>query len=224
MAQGPTSPTCVASSIRSAATRKPNTASSHGNSAADPSSGWAPSSGSYTSSKLIRRSLRLLLRSPLHLLAGDVLDVRRDRPFVSPRIEQRAASIAVELIDDRALLRGAEGDGAGEDFIDVLDVDGKAARRAAERLRADLAHLGMLVGEHEVRAADLQVGVRDAAVHRKALDLFRAEGRLVELDRVRRAAHEQVRGDAVVPIRNCLDHGVSLVLENDSGRGAHLSS
>src|SRR5262245_3353871 len=63
----------------------------------------------------------------------------------------------------------------------------------------------MLIGEHDLAVADLQLGVADAAVRlRHAHDFFRAEGLLVELDRVARALDAQVGRDRVVAVGNRL--------------------
>lgn len=46
------------------------------------------------------KTRNLRFGTPRHLLRGDVLDVRRDRPRVSARVRDRAEPVAPELIGD----------------------------------------------------------------------------------------------------------------------------
>jgi hypothetical protein len=67
-------------------------------------------------------------------------------------------------------------------------------RRAAERLRPDDAHLRILVRQHQRRAAELDLGMADAAARLgQPEQLLGAECALVELQRLRRAADAQIR-------------------------------
>ena len=80
--------------------------------------------------------LHHLRHAAVDLLGRHVLDVRGDGPHVAEGIDERAAAVAVELVHDRPLLRGARRERLPEDAVDVLHVDHEADRRAAEGLRA----------------------------------------------------------------------------------------
>src|SRR4051794_28087642 len=69
------------------------------------------------------RPSRELRHAPLHLLGGDVLDVRGDRPAVAERVAHRAGTVAVELVRDGVDLRGAGRDRLGVHGVGVLDVE-----------------------------------------------------------------------------------------------------
>src|SRR5262249_42739754 len=115
---------------------------------------WAFSRGSARALLLAER-----LEAPGDLLGGDVLRVRRQGPDVAVRVRQRARAVAVKLVLHRTHLLRAGGDGLAEARVHVLDVEADAHRRAAQRLRAAVAHLGELVGQHDRRVADPDLGV-----------------------------------------------------------------
>src|SRR5579862_3488557 len=107
------------------------------------------SSSSATSGAALFSELRHAL---LHLFHRQVLLVRADRPDMAERIDDRPHAIAIELIGDRTLNRGAGSHRLRERLVDILDVQQQADARAAERLRAAIRVV--LVGEHYVRIAD----------------------------------------------------------------------
>jgi hypothetical protein len=74
--------------------------------------------------------------TPLHLVGGDVLDVRCDIPPMPERIVEHRQAVAVEVV--LGLLNGLRPrcDGSLENIVDVLDVHEQRHRRAAERLGA----------------------------------------------------------------------------------------
>lgn len=68
--------------------------------------------------------------------------------------------------------------------VDIIDVEMKFHRRAAEPIRADGAEVGIFVGEEQPLPADDELGVADAPVagFNEAIDLGRTEGGFVEFD------------------------------------------
>src|SRR5215510_1216100 len=129
-----------------------------------------------------------------------------DVPDVAGRIGHRARAVAVELVLHRSYQLGAGGQRALHDAIDVLDVQHDADRRAADPAWTQRADLGMLVGEHDGRVADLDLGVPDSAARRGDADLLDGcERLLVEVDGLRRVVADQVRRRRVVAIGNRLD-------------------
>src|SRR6185295_1727663 len=77
---------------------------------------------------------------------------------------------------------------------------------ASELLRAPAPHLGELVGQHDHGAADHELGVADLAVgttHAHALG--GAQDLLVEVDGLRGAVDDEIRGDDRVTVRDGLD-------------------
>src|SRR5690606_16969433 len=143
--------------------------------------------------------------APRELLGRNVFDVRRDRPLVAEGIPYRARAIAIELVLQGSLDRGADGDRLLEDGVAVLDVEAETDGRAADRPRRARAHLGELIGEHEARVADLELGVTDLSLERKTEELLRAEGLLVEIDRRLRTGDDEVRGQRVITLGDWTD-------------------
>src|SRR5688500_18730448 len=92
-------------------------------------------------------------------------------------------------------------------------------RRALQRLGPERAPFGHLVDQHHLRVADLHRRVHQPAVRaRQARALLRAERLLVELDRLRRAGADEMRGDGMHALRN-LHVSTSLSLRGtDFGR------
>ena len=104
-------------------------------------------------------------------------------------------ALAVELVFDRTDDGCAGLDRACERGVDVRHFEVQQHGRAADRTRTEDAGLGELVGEVQGGAADLEVGVPDAAVRADepvALDC--AECLHVEVDGGRGVVH--VRGTA----------------------------
>src|SRR5215469_1187002 len=104
-------------------------------------------------------------------------------------------AIAVELILGRALRSCAGGQGALVDRVNVFDIKMNRNRRSFRSLGTDVAHFRILIGEHYGAAADLELGVADAAASRfgKPHGLLRAKHVLVELERLGRVRDAQVR-------------------------------
>ena len=90
--------------------------------------------------------------------------MRRERPPMTQRILDVAGSIAVELVGHRLDHLRARLDRPGEGGVDVGYVEHDAAARASQGLRALVTHLRELVGHHDHRVADLELGVPDTAV------------------------------------------------------------
>ncbi len=155
----------------------------------------------------VRSAARHLGHALLHLFRRDVLDVRRDVPTMSERVDELSRTVAVELVLDRTQFGRAVLERAVERDVDVLDVHTHGHRSVAELLRADEIHVRNLVGEHDHRVADRHLGMPDLPVrptHTHGLGC--AEHRRIEVDRVRRAVDGQVRNHARVLIGNGL-HG-----------------
>jgi hypothetical protein len=83
---------------------------------------------------------------------------------------------------------------------------------AAHALRAAGVHLRVLVGEHDHRVADLELGVTDLAVGPShSHSLGRPEHGLVEVNRCGAAVDDQVGSNARVAIRDWVDHWLHLL-------------
>src|SRR5437867_2912816 len=139
--------------------------------------------------------------------------MRGDAPAMAERILELPRTIAVELVLDRPQRGGTFLDGAVEDVIHVLDVNTDGHRRAAHGLGAAVFHVRELVGEHDQRVADLELGMADLAAgcaHAHALP--RAEHGSIEVDRIARAIDGEVRCDFRVALgdRLYVRHGVLL--------------
>src|SRR5262245_20337757 len=115
---------------------------------------------------------------------------------MAERIDELPVAIAPEHVADRHLDLGARLDGAFERGVGVLDVEVQRDGRAFERVRRLAAGLRELVVQQQHRVADLQLRVHDqpAVGADAAEDFARAERGLVEVDRARRAADLEVRG------------------------------
>src|SRR5215204_4299052 len=146
-------------------------------------------------------------RALTHLLGGNVLDVRRHAPPMPEGVLELTRPIAVELVLDRTQLLRACFHRDVEGLVDVLDVHTEGDGRAADLLRADDAHLGELVREHDHGIADLELGVADLAVRRgHAHALGGAEHLDIEVDGLCRAVDREVRADAGIAVGDRL-HG-----------------
>ena len=71
-----------------------------------------------------------------HLLPGHIPHVRRDGPPVPERIDDVPVPVTVELVLRGALQRRSEFHRAGDDRVDVLDIEHQADWSSAQRLRA----------------------------------------------------------------------------------------
>ncbi len=109
---------------------------------------------------------------------------------MSERILNEAGAVSIELVLDRLQDFRALGFRAFDHAINVGKVYIQADRAPADGGRAGvpLPHLGILVGQHDVRVADLEFGVTHLAIraiHPK--DFGRAEDFLVILNGLGRA-------------------------------------
>src|SRR6266487_6724162 len=87
----------------------------------------------------------------LDLLWRKVFLVRGDGPLVAERIEDRAGTVAIELVLHRSKHLRAGRNRAGGHGVRILEVEHQRDRRAADRLRPARVHFGELVGEHDAR-------------------------------------------------------------------------
>src|SRR5262245_36968668 len=79
----------------------------------------------------------------------------------------------------------------------------QALRVSAYRLRAPEAHLWMLIGEHDHRVAEPELGVPDPAVRRRHAHLLRRAQHLrVERDRSRRILADEIRREHRIVLRD----------------------
>jgi len=100
-----------------------------------------------------------------------------------------------------------------EDAVGILDVDMDGYRSTAHGLRAAGIHFRVLVGEHDHRAAHLELGVTDLAVGSShPHSLGRPEHRLVKVNRGGGTVDDQVGSDARVAIRDWINHRLHLLL------------
>jgi hypothetical protein len=160
--------------------------------------------------------LHELVLTLLHFLWRQVFLVRRNRPHIPGGVEERAAAIAPELIGHLAHLAvrlGAGGEGAVEQRITILDVHPQRRGRSPERLRS-LAATHHVV-HHDVRIADLQVGVQDFPVGPDGARYFlSAERFFVPVDGLCGVIERQLRRDGVEPFRDgvlCFCHAASCI-------------
>src|SRR5437870_7949991 len=124
-----------------------------------------------------------LLRSFLHLLWADVLNVRADAPEVSKRIGYLPVAIAPEHIRDRHLDGCASVGCPLERLVNVFDVKVQASGRTTESLRRLVAHLGELVCQKDDGIANLQFSMTNLAVGgRHSHNLLGPSRFLVKLD------------------------------------------
>jgi hypothetical protein len=119
---------------------------------------------------------------------------------VAERIGEAGGAVAVELILHRFLELRAGGDRLLGERVDVGDVQVDGHRGPTERLRAAEAHLRELIGQHDRRIADFELGVPDPPVRlHQAHEFLAAERALVKVERLRCALDAQIgRGTRVV--------------------------
>ena len=124
---------------------------------------------------------------------------------MSEWILQEAGAVSVKLVlhwlqDFRALSRRAL-----DHAIDVgkIYIQAHRARADGGRTGVSLSHAGIFVGQHDVRVADLQLGVTDLAIGTVHANGFsRSENLLVVLDGLGGAPDNQVGCDGVVVLGN----------------------
>src|SRR5450432_1357449 len=132
---------------------------------------------------------------------------------MTERVHQRPHTISVELVGDRLPGLAAGLDGTLKHHINVRDVQHDAYRRPAERGRSAIAHLVVLIRQHDhgVAYPDLRVSNPSLRV-RHAHHLGRTEGTPVVIDRSGGAIDDEVGRRGVIPIRNWFDcHGCRLL-------------
>src|SRR5712692_10333824 len=127
---------------------------------------------------------------------------------MSARILIESGAVYVELVLNRLQDFGALGRRALDHAIHVGKVYIEAHRAGADGGRAgvSLSHAGVFVGQHDVRVADLQLGMTNLAVRAIHTNGFsRSEDFLVILNGLGSAPDDQVRCDGVVVLGNVRD-------------------
>src|SRR5262245_45752424 len=139
------------------------------------------------------------IRVPLlHLVECYILDVVPDVPPVAERIAEDPRPLPVELVLRGALDHGAGRGRAVHDRIGVIDVEVDGHARSFARPGSPQAVLRELVRQHQDGVAEGHLGVPDSATWLgQTRLLLGAERRLVELDRLGRIFHAQVREQLV---------------------------
>jgi len=144
--------------------------------------------------------------------------VRRTVSEVTALLDERERRFGELGIDSPAAMRAQRGTGRtgagsaggerlGKTLVDVRHIEHQADRRDTVRLYAAMTHFGRLVGEHDMPAGDLELGVADLAARAgQAHHLGRTERLFVEIDRAGRVADDQVGRDDGVIGGNWLDH------------------
>src|SRR5262249_2572333 len=126
-----------------------------------------------------------------------------DEPDVAERIFQSAVAVAVETVLYRLQYFRSGVISLTDNRIRVFDVKMNFHWRSAERLRAAMAGFWILIGEHNHRASNSDLGVPDlSARFCQAVDLRRAKGFFVKLYGRGRAIDTQVWGRALTAVRN----------------------
>ena len=129
--------------------------------------------------------------------------MRGNEPAVAKGILDPAGAIAVELIRHWSDELGSRRHGALDRRVDVFDIEVDRYRRTADRPWAKGLDLGVLVGQHDPRIADLDLGMADPAargVHPH--HLFGTQRSLIEGDRFVGAAENQIGRHAVIAVRD----------------------
>src|SRR5664279_6649070 len=88
----------------------------------------------------------------------------RNAPAMSEWVLNEAHAISIELVRNRLQYLRSIGHGALHRGIDIFNVKQHAHGRIAQRERALVTHLGKLIGQHDVRVANLQFSMPNAAV------------------------------------------------------------
>jgi len=81
---------------------------------------------------------------------------------MSERILDESHAVAIKLVFNRLQDLRSAGHGAPYCGIDILDVNQHARRRIARRGRTVVPHLRNLIGQHDVRVANLQLRMPNA--------------------------------------------------------------
>src|SRR5215510_6988205 len=126
-----------------------------------------------------------------------------DEPDVAERVFQFTVAVAVETVLYRLQYFRSGVVSLTDNRIRIFDVKMNFHWRSAERLRAAMAGFWILIGEHDHRASNSDLGVPDlSARFRQAIDLFSSEGFFVKLYGRGRAIDAQVWGRALTAVRN----------------------
>src|SRR5258708_25038609 len=133
-------------------------------------------------------------------------------PLVAVGIRHHPRSVAVEFVLDGTKERRARGEGLRNGLVHVLYVKVQRHRRAAQSDGAQGAEVRVLVGQHESRAADLELRVADLSFGiGQTKELFGAERFVVEADRLWSALDDQVGRERLGVVRYGFDgHGETL--------------
>ena len=116
-------------------------------------------------------------------------------------IADDAIAVAPELVGERHDDLGPGRRCLLVETVDILGPEMNRHRRALERLGRMRAHVRELVVQIEARIAELHLGMQELAVrHGTAANFLGAKGLLVKLQRLRPAAHDQVRRHAVAAL------------------------
>ena len=117
---------------------------------------------------------------------------------MAERVGDGRRTAAVELVRRRAQAGGSGGDGLLVERVAIVDIEVESHGRAAVVRGAEHIHLRVLVGEHDPRPLDGDLGVADAAVVAdQAAVLDRAERPGVEVECVGGASAAQVGDDSL---------------------------
>jgi hypothetical protein len=143
---------------------------------------------------------------------------------VAERVADAAHALAAELHPGKDH-HGAETARSLEDGVDVFDAELKDHGRAAERIGRVAVPVGRFLGDRERRAAQGEVRVTDRAGPPVdvARDLAGTACADVEIDRVRRAPHDEERRELREMVRSfhVEEHRVSAPHAAASNGGAH---
>ena len=141
--------------------------------------------------------------APANLLDRQIFLVGGDEPAIPERVVDPTDPVTVNLIGHRSDELCLSRHRARHRGVDILDIEMYRDRRATDGLRAERLQLGVLVGQHDARIADLDLGVMDlAAGILHPHDLFGAERLLVEGDGVACATQDQIGRHAVIAFRD----------------------
>jgi hypothetical protein len=168
----------------------------------------------------MRPGLHHLLGALLELARRDVLDVGGDVPDVAEGVLHASRAVAVKLVLEGLHDLGAGLSGALHNLIDVRHIDMQMHCAATAAQGAEEIHLAVFVGQHHARVANAEFRVADfSARPGNTQQLFRAEGFLVEGDRLRGVAAGKIRRHGVISVRNrfysfhrtCLFHSPAMI-------------
>src|SRR5262245_30580251 len=92
-----------------------------------------------------------------------ILLMSRYVPAVAERILDSAHAVTVELVLDGADQLPPRGDGLLHRGVHIRDIQDQTHRRAAVRARPARTHVAVLVGKHDDRVADIDLGMAHPA-------------------------------------------------------------